>query len=218
MKRYSILVLTIVLCITPGFSQNTGTITDVRDGKTYKTVKIGDQWWMAENLAYLPYVSKEEDRTGIWVYGFNKKNIQKAKESPNYNLYGCLYDWKSANLFCPDGWHLPSNEDWNVLKEYLESSDYVGAGSKLKAKFGWENNMGNTNGSGFSAIPGGKHEVMMFISINRYAYFWTSSEYNTNPSLINKVANYRSLLLLSSSLSGSFTLKESGLSVRCIKD
>ena len=113
---------------------------DERDGKFYKTVKIGEQVWMAENLAY---------RANSGTYWDCKElNCDKA---PGY-----LYDWQTANNVCPTGWHLPDEEEWAVLMNNL--GDNVGL--KMKSKSGWCVNEdgidGNgTNESGFNALPAG---------------------------------------------------------------
>ena len=82
----------------------TGSFTDPRDGKIYKTVKIGDQWIMAENLAYKP------DTGNYWAYENNESNIA---------IYGYLYDWETAMNIAPEGWHLPSLDEWNILYKSL---------------------------------------------------------------------------------------------------
>lgn len=82
----------------------TGSFTDLRDGKIYKTVKIGDQWIMAENLAYKP------DKGMFWAYEDEESNIA---------IYGYLYDWETAMNIAPDGWHLPSRKEWMTLKKTL---------------------------------------------------------------------------------------------------
>ncbi len=81
-----------------------GSFTDPRDGKIYKTVKIGDQWIMAENLAYKP------DNGKYWAY--------KDKDS-NIAIYGYLYDWETAMNIAPEGWHLPSGKEWRAITKTL---------------------------------------------------------------------------------------------------
>jgi len=82
----------------------TGSFTDPRDGKIYKTVKIGDQWIMAENLAYKP------DAGNYWAYGDVDSNI---------TVYGYLYDWETAMNIAPEGWHLPTRKEWFSLQKAL---------------------------------------------------------------------------------------------------
>ena len=150
-----------------------GSFTDVRDSKIYKTVKIGDQIWMAENLAYMPSIFSGKKEGGIWVYDyFGKKgifgynaDINEAKATRNYKILGCLYDWETANTICPRGWHLPSHEEWSGLEMNLgmsesDSANYDGyrsfnEGSKLKSKSGWRSSGNGNNESGFNAVPGG---------------------------------------------------------------
>ena len=119
------------------------TLHDSRDGKTYRTVKIGSQIWMAENMNY--------DAKGSKCYKNNPNNCTK---------YGRMYNWETAMKACPSGWHLPSNGEWDVLHNYAGGSY---AGIKLKARSGWYS-CGASNYShypycedtyGFSALPGG---------------------------------------------------------------
>jgi uncharacterized protein (TIGR02145 family) len=127
------------------FAQNT--FTDPRDGKKYKSVKIGSQTWMAQNLDY----HGEDGFLGL-CYGDQPRN--KIKKPENCQKYGRLYDWNEAKKACPKGWHLPDNNEWTKLMLFLASNKkdvrygkgnvqgvtveyYENAGKYLKAKSGW---------------------------------------------------------------------------------
>ena len=120
MIRYCLLVILIVLRIHPCDAQEKGILIDSRDGRTYETVKIGDQWWMAQNLAYLPSVTPVYTDQGIYVYDYKGFDIASAIKTKEYKTYGCLYNWKLANTVCPDGWHLPSDDDWKQMEKFLK--------------------------------------------------------------------------------------------------
>jgi len=123
-----------------------GTFTDPRDGKTYKTVTIGKQTWMAENLNY--------EAAGSKVYDNNPANAQK---------YGRLYNWETAKKACPPGWHLPSDAEWQELVYFVGGKAV--AGKKLKASSGWNYSGNGEDAFGFSALPGG-------LDYSRISYLW----------------------------------------------
>jgi uncharacterized protein (TIGR02145 family) len=150
-----------VRCVKDASSYVSGTFTDSRDLQTYKWVKIGAQVWMAKNLNY--------NAAGSVCYNDN---------STNCATYGRLYDWATAmgidakyneelwngsdikhKGICPSGWHLPSNAEWETLRNYVESSNGCTqcAGKHLKATSGWNSYSGiiNLDTYGFSALPGG---------------------------------------------------------------
>ena len=139
MKNESLL-LTVAISIIAlsSLAQETGTFADSRDGKTYKTVKIGTQTWMAENLAF-------KYDGGCLAY----------KDSTKYvTVYGYLYNWETAMKVCPAGWHLPTDAEWTTLTTYLGGEG--AAGVKLKSTSIRVNpNEGAANSSGFTALPGG---------------------------------------------------------------
>lgn len=139
-----------------------GSFTDNRDGNTYKTVIIGDQEWMAENLRYLPKINTKEEfynavnnsEPAYGVSGYNGNDIAEAKAQVHYDNYGVLYNWWAAILesdekgkqqnfnqaVCPVGWRLPGNDDWEKLLNYViaqgypnESDNPYGAGNALKS-------------------------------------------------------------------------------------
>ena len=94
---------------------NLGFLYDARDHNVYKTVTIGRQTWMAQNLAYLPTVTGQDKKsTSIpcyYVYGYSGTDVQEAKKNPNYKTFGVLYNWPAANIACPEGWRLPDDAD-----------------------------------------------------------------------------------------------------------
>ena len=137
-------------------------LTDKRDGHVYETVVIGEQTWMAENLVF-------ETDSGWYAYADDKSNIVK---------YGRLYNWKTAMQICPDGWHLPSMEEWTALVDFLGGKDV--AGGKLKSTSNlWEQpNEGADNSSGFSMLPTGSRKGwgdFAYEDIGVATYFWSSS-------------------------------------------
>lgn len=150
---------------------------DTRDGKTYRMVRIGTQTWMAENLNY-------ETSSGSRCYD---------NDPTNCSIYGRLYDWgttmagtsgSSANPsgvrgICPRGWHLPSNDEWETLVDFV--GGWETAGTKLKSSTGWVDRYGDSaNGTdeyGFSALPGGDFWcVTGFGGIGVAGNWWTSEE------------------------------------------
>jgi len=181
--------------------------TDSRNGRTYRSVKIGNQTWMAENLNYNTTGSKCYGEGGVVLIGFDDDNFDARdfrnengyivdvtevteKLSPdkvqgNCTKYGRLYDWKTALKVCPDGWHLPSNAEWEVLTTYAGGDST--AGIKLKATNGWDCYEGaNCNGTddyGFSALPGGSgssDSTFTFGTVGFYGRWWSSTEYDNN--------------------------------------
>jgi len=118
------------------FAQQKGTFTDPRDKKVYKTVKIGKQTWMAENLNY--------DAEGSRCYDNKPENCVK---------YGRLYYYSAATSICPNGWHLPSDSEYKALDEAVGGEK--AAVEKLKSKSGWNKDGNGTDDYGFSALPGG---------------------------------------------------------------
>ena len=202
----------------------TNTFFDVRDGNEYKTVEIGNQIWIAENLRYMPYVSPLKEQGGIWVYDYHSNNIEEAKQTTNYQKYGCLYDWETACKVIPFGWHLPTVEDWKQLEIFLgmtekEAGERVwrgqdqNVGGKLKSITGWENpNTGATNDSGFSALPGGLRAFngIRFLNEGKCFYSWLNTIAGQN-------AWYVSLHHDSCEVGRDGDYRTFGFSVRCVQ-
>ena len=172
---------------------------DERDGKTYKTVKIGNQVWMAENLAYKP------SSGNYWAY-----NVAK---------YGYLYGWQTAKNVCPTGWHLPRDYEWSVLKDYLGGEQV--AGTKMKSSLGWRDNGNGTNESGFNAFPGGflnGIDINGFISsIGDEGYWWSSSSiaYKASVHVLMKYDGNVLRWYSNKTVEGEVAR---GYSVRCLRD
>ncbi|HPX80220.1 MAG TPA: FISUMP domain-containing protein, partial [Bacteroidales bacterium] len=181
---------------TPIPQEAPNTFTDSRDGKVYKTVTIGEQVWMAENLAYLPSVvgPATESYTDpyYYVYGYDGTSVATAKATTNYQTYGVLYNWPAALSACPPGWHLPSDAEWKQLEMYLgitsAQADATGwrgtaEGGKLKEEgtTHWDSpNTGATNSSGFTALPGGyRSNPGTFDYIGNGVKWWSSPQSHT---------------------------------------
>lgn len=145
-------------------NSNVGTMTDSRDGKTYKTVKIGSQIWMAENLNYRTRDS--------YCYEDKISNCDK---------YGRLYTWDAAITACPSGWHLPSHAEWETLVTAVGGES--GAGTKLKSTSGWLKDGNGSDSFGFSALPAGERDLSpagsgpeAYTPVGHIACFWSSTD------------------------------------------
>jgi uncharacterized protein (TIGR02145 family) len=183
------------------YDDSANTLRDTRDGQRYKTVQIGDQVWMAENLNY--------DMEG-----------SVCREFEVFTMYGCFYDWNAAMKACPRGWRLPSEDDWTTLVDYAGGTKV--AGGKLKATTAWDEKGGYSAGTddyGFTALPGGvaldrsetRGEGRLSI-INSGAFFWSSTEIDDDEAF---TLNLR----YENDTTGWFENRKNTLiSVRCIKD
>ena len=199
------------------------------DGKSYKVVKIGNQWWMAENLAYLPAVSPPSEGSTTspfyYVYDYEGKVVAAAKQNANYTSYGVLYNWSAALIACPPGWHLPSDAEWKQLEMALgmtqaeANSVYTRGtdqGAQMKATSGWSNDGNGTNTSGFSGLPGGWRLYDGNFKNIGYAGFWRSSSMDSE--FLTDTYMNRSLSYITSKVNRGNNPKDMGLSVRCVKD
>lgn len=199
---------------TPEGNQ-TGTFTDLRDGNEYKWVKIGDQIWMAENLAYIPFVFPCNESGGIWVPGNNNTNIQEATETDYYKAYGCLYSREIAEDVIPDGWHLPSYEEWDILFNYLGGIDSAGMHLRETTDKYWSE-CGGTNKTGFTALPGGSVNITYDSPIN---YLGKSSIFWVNDANFTLDISYLYYIFSNGEIDFNFSdTKNKGLSIRCIKN
>ena len=188
-----------------------GSFTDSRDGHVYKTITIGTQTWMAENLAYLPVAASDP------TVGLEDEVNWITKTSPYYYVndlakYGVLYNWNAALTAAPAGWHLPTKAEWSTLSTYL-GGDAV-SGDKLKSATGWSSpNTSATNSSCFTALPGGGRNSNSMEKSDRTGLWWSSTDNNNNYFwFVDLFSNYSILFQLNT------INKYDGYSVRCVKD
>ena len=220
-----------------------GILKDSRDGQEYKTVKIGEQWWMAQNLNYAYTGVPFDDGDGR--YTFDSTSWCYANDLANCAKYGRLYTWTAAmdsvgewstngkgcghnkacsvasagsttlvRGICPEGWHLPSNDEWNALFTAVGGSST--AGSKLKSATGWKaySSITNEDAFGFSALPAGSRGNGLGYDEGKRANFWSSTE-------DEKYSNdaYGTGFVFDNSYYVKLGLdKNYGFSVRCLKD
>ena len=200
-------ILSVLIFSFAILSCNQKLLLDKRDGEKYKTVKIGDKVWMAENLAYKP------DSGKYWAYDNDNSKL---------SVYGYLYEWNAARKVCPTDWHLPSSSDWSALIDDLGGKEV--AASKLKSITGWNNNKNGTNESGFNAFPGGmRADVGWYDGYGNHAnWFGTSSSNNEINLMLMTLSNDGYLRIME--LDTSLVLKKEILkhnmyaSIRCVKD
>lgn len=198
-----------------------GTMSD-QDGNVYKTISIGSQTWMAENLkvtkynngATIPNVTNKTEwcnlTTGAYCYYDNDPVTYKV-------TYGALYNWHAVNSsnLCPTGWHVSTNAEWESLVSYLYGVDAAGADLKETGTIHWRSpNFGATNDSGFTALPGGMltSDYYWFIDIRQQGYWWTTTSYNVTKAWFCTMYYYDQTVF------NWYYLKTSGFSVRCVKN
>lgn len=237
MKKTVNTIIFYMLLIGTINAQDIDTVTDI-DGNIYQTVNFGNQVWMKENLKTttysdstpIPNVTDEAEWTtltsGAYMWYEND-------EKSNKNTYGALYNWYTVetNKLCPIGWHVPTDEEWNILEIYFGMSQNdayktsyraTGKGGKLKAAGTvqggdglWHTpNEDATNESGFSALPGGFSYFNDGYSygLGSYGFWWSSSDASPTD------AWYRLLYYYSGFVSRNTYNKKYGFSVRCVRD
>ncbi|OYT14511.1 MAG: hypothetical protein B7C24_17930, partial [Bacteroidetes bacterium 4572_77] len=195
--------------------------------QVYHTVQIGNQCWMKENLNIGTRINGSQEmqsNSSIEKYCYDDNEA-------NCDSYGGLYQWdeimqystqESAQGICPNGWHIPSDNEWKEMEIFLgmkqrevDNTGFRGTdeGRKLKSASGWNSNGNGTNSSGFSALPGGYHHSSgSFRSLGDYDAWWSSSEYSGSSSW------YRHLYYDHNQVVRSNYGKTNGFSVRCIKN
>jgi uncharacterized protein (TIGR02145 family) len=195
-------------------------VTDA-DGNTYNTVKIGTQLWMIENLKTTKYrdgtnIPKITDQT-TWANLLTGAYSEYSNDNGNVAVYGRLYNYYATinNLnLCPTGWHVPTDDEWTVLTNFL-GGESVNAGGKLKESgtTHWTTpNFGATNESGFTALPGGARlEDGTFSSNGLYGYWWSTTEFSSTFGW-NRLMDYSNERVYRDGNNMKY-----GMSVRCIQ-
>ena len=219
--------------VTDGPSQP---VTDI-DGNEYKTVKLGDQVWMAENLRTTRYANGTTIPLGTTTSSTTAYRYYPDNDSANVTDYGYLYNWAAvmngsasseANPsgvqgICPDGWHVPSDAEWTELENYVSSQSQYVCGSStskiakaLASEEGWNSSTENcavgnnpiaNNATGFSARPAGG-----YYSVGNTANFWSATQYDSYH------AYYRFLNYGDASVNWNYTPKDNGYAVRCVRN
>ena len=185
-------------------------------------VKIGKQIWMSKNLDVATFRNgdtiPEAKSISEWTTAGSKEQpawCYYNYDPANGKKYGKLYNWFAVNDprgLAPMGWHVPSEEEWIVIKLLLQGKGrYCAAGRAIKSKTGWSWYKG-TNSSGFSGLPGGIISGSGYFSwLGEYGFWWSSSQLNGYP-------RFRSIDNRSDAIYSGNHSKDQGLSVRCIKD
>ena len=170
-------------------------VSTFRNGDPIPEIKSAEEWSKAG-----------ENGQPAWCYYEN--------DPANGAKYGKLYNWhaaKDSRGLCPTGWHVPSDEEWTVLTDYLGGED--AAGGKMKSTSGWDNDGNGNNSSAFSGLPGGyRDDRGTFIFNGSFGYWWSSTEGSTNYAWSRYLPN------ASDRVTGGNNHKSNGLSIRCLRD
>lgn len=197
-----------------------GSMSD-KDGNTYKTIPIGTQNWMAGNLkttkfsdgSFIPIITDPV----LWSNMTTPACCWQNNDPIRKVTYGVLYNWYAvqSGKLCPVGWHVPSDEEWIVLTDFLGGEDIAGSKLKETGYKHWSSpNTGATDEAHFSAYPGGfRHGSpdALFDQLTRTGYWWTSTSGDN-------WASVRLMFDSSKNIEKSVLPKEAGLSVRCVQN
>jgi uncharacterized protein (TIGR02145 family) len=197
-----------------------GTVTDI-DGYVYKTVKIGSQIWMAENLRVRRYRNGDSipnvTDAATWAGLTSDAYCDYNNDSDYVALYGRLYNWYAvtdARNIAPEGWHVATDSEWVALMTFLGGNTVTGGKLKESGYTHWLTpNIGATNSSGFTALPGGaRYSGGNFGNVGYDANYWTSTEFDEEKGWGRGLSNY------SAAMYTWYDVKVMGLAIRCVKD
>jgi uncharacterized protein (TIGR02145 family) len=231
-NKLKLIVLTL-FCI--GLTDLQAQTVKDNDSNVYKTVIIGTQVWMAENLkttkyndnSIIPLVTDSTEWATLTTPAYCWYNNDATA---NKNTYGALYNWYTVNTkkLCPTGWHVPSDTEWTTLTDYLTNNGYGYGGSgddiakSMAATSGWptngilgtvSNDQASNNSSGFTALPSGLRSFSgAYGDVGDFGTWWSSTEISTTN------AYYRTMYYFDGSVSRGFDSKQLGFSVRCLRN
>ena len=198
-------------------------VTDL-DGNNYDIILIGDQYWFKQNLKSTKYINGEPiTSTTPLTYDISAETEPKYQwpsggDEANVSVYGRVYTWYAVNdnrSLCPAGWHVPTNDDWTILINYLGGETIAGDKLKEAGTDHWPSPNNSTNESEFTALPGGDKSESMFRSFGYSGYYWTNTYWGASG------GNSAYYVLIERELSRtqqSSHYKHYGYSVRCMKD
>lgn len=225
-KRPSITIRFFVLCAilvllaaSCNKKEDSPTVTDI-DGNIYKTVIIGSQTWLKENLKTTKYSNGDpipEITNGTQWMNLTSGAYCNYNNDPGFtDTYGLLYNWhavKDPKNICPAGWHVPSDSEWTTLIDFLGGEDVAGGKLKEKGTAHWISpNTGAEDSYGFTARPSGFRMGGIFNQPGYYSIWWTSTQKNLSDAWIINLINSKEQSYL------EFAYKPDGFSVRCLKD
>ena len=194
--------------------------TDDRDNKSYPSVQIGTQCWMAKSLNIGTMIQSNQNQTDNDV-------IEKHcydNDPANCDIYGGKYTWQEMMQYatlegeqgiCPEGWHIPTNDEWKTLTNFLGGQDVAGGKLKETGTVHWKSpNTDATNSSGFTGLPGGHGGYQTYYGLSSDGRWWASSLHDANYAYARRlVYDDGKIPEMISSISGN-----TGSGVRCVKD
>lgn len=202
----------------------TGTVTDI-DGNTYKTIKIGDQWWMTENLRTTRYRNGDSisfvSETYEWVNADTGAYCNYGNDTGYVKTFGRLYNWHAVNdsrNMAPTGWHVSSDEEWTILTAFLGGDSVAGGKIKESGYLHWASpNTGGTNESGFTAFAGGHrlgNASGAYFGLGQYGNWWSSTSGDNGDSRAwSRELGYQHAKIFMNKQDMKY-----GYSVRCVKN
>lgn len=190
-------------------------IIDKRDNKSYKYVEIGEQTWLAENMAWMPELCPANEGCGFWPpNNKGEDSITITPNNKNYKQYGVLYSFDEATDACPEGWKLPTHSEWQNLFDFIQEQGYSkNNGKALKSIDAWSNNGNGTDVFGFNALPTGYRDFInqKIMNAGTQTCYWSATP-NAGEGVYSRILHSNS-----DEAQNYVAYRYSGCSVRCIK-